>query len=184
MARVMGGMVKGRRLACPSGLQFRPTTGRVKEFIFSYLNNDIEGSTLLDLFSGTGSLGIEALSRGAKEVSFVEKSIVSLKLLKKNISNCGYSDKVNIFKEDVFFFLKRTGRKKCTFDLVIADPPFKQNLRNKIVDHVDKNRILSPKSLLIVEHESHDPDFGDHGLVMIRQRKFGHCYVSVYRTGD
>ena len=180
----MGGMAKGRKLACPSGFQFRPTTGRVKEFIFSYLNKEIEDSNILDLFSGTGSLGIEALSRGAREVSFVEKSSVSLKLLKKNINNCGYSDKSKILREDVFFALKRMGRMKLTFDFILADPPFKQNLRNKIVTHVEKSRILGQESLLILEHESHDPDHEDHGLVMIKQRQFGHCIISVYRTGD
>ena len=91
MVRIMGGSARGRKLSGPVGFRFRPTTGRVKEFIFSCVGEEVEGARILDLFSGTGSLGIEALSRGAKEVVFVERSASSLKLLRRNLERCGYS---------------------------------------------------------------------------------------------
>ena len=181
MIRILGGSIRGRKLKSPKGLLFRPATGRVKEFIFSYLYDEIEGLRILDLFSGTGSLGIEALSRGAKECVFVEKSRESLKILKDNIDICRFSGKAHILAGDVFSVIKKLGSERQTFDIIMADPPFKLNLRKQIVVTVGENNILNNQGLLFVEHEQHDEDADQKRLKLIKSRRFGHCVVSIYQ---
>jgi 16S rRNA (guanine(966)-N(2))-methyltransferase RsmD len=179
--RILGGSARGRRLLGPVGYKFRPTTGRVKEFIFSYLGSRVTGARILDLFSGTGSLGIEALSRGADEAFFIERSAPTVKILKKNVGICGFSEQANVMRGDVFILLNKLGKDSEKFDLVLADPPFKGFFREEIVKTVEENRLLKDDGLLLVEHERHDPDDGGHGKEIVKQRRFGHCVVSVYR---
>lgn len=176
----MGGSARGKKLLGPMGFKFRPATGRVKEFIFSYLGDEVEGARVLDLFCGTGSLGIEALSRGAKEIIFVDKSLQSVKLLKKNLENCGFTDRARIFRKDTFRLLRRMGIEGEEFDLILADPPFKDSLRDRIVSAVDENNLIKQEGFLILEHEFHDPDLREHSMKLVKQRRFGHCVVSVY----
>ncbi|RKY52346.1 MAG: 16S rRNA (guanine(966)-N(2))-methyltransferase RsmD [Candidatus Neomarinimicrobiota bacterium] len=178
--RVVSGIARGRKLFGPSGLRFRPTTGRVKEFMFSYLGEIVKGARILDLFSGTGSLGIEALSRGAEEVVFVEKSSKSLEILKRNLTLCGFVDRAVVLHGDVFHVLRRMGEKGERFDFILADPPFRGTLRDKIVKIVAESRILKPEGLLLIEHEVHDSDSETHGMELLKQRRFGSCVVSVY----
>lgn len=180
MIRIIGGTAGGRKLFGPPGLRFRPTTGRVKEFIFSYLSEAVEDARILDLFSGTGSLGIEALSRGAKEVVFVEKSFQSLKILEKNLKLSGFVNMAAVFPGDVFRVLKKLGERGERFDFILADPPFKGALREKIVKTVEESGVLKAEGLLIVEHEVHDFDSKIHGMQLLKQRCFGSCVVSIY----
>lgn len=181
MIRVIAGEARGRKLKGPKGLQFRPTTGRVKEFIFSYLDGLVSDANILDLFSGTGSLGIEALSRGARHVTFIEQSKAHLRILKENITLCQYESRSRIVQGDVFSNIRYFGQSEEQFDLILADPPFKQNLREKILQAVDQARILSSQGLLIIEHEQHDTSGTSQRLRQIKERKFGHCLISIYR---
>ncbi len=173
-------MARGRKLVGPSGYRFRPTTGRVKEFIFNYLADEVNDTRILDLFSGTGSLGIEALSRGAKEIFFVERSSQNLLLLEKNLKICHFSENARVFKGDVFTTLDRMGQRGEVFDFILADPPFKAFYRNQIIKGVADNHLLKTNGLLFVEHEMHDPDSGEHGMKLLKQRRFGHCMISIY----
>ena len=118
--RVITGTARGRRLKEPQGMDIRPTTDKVKESMFSILQFDIEGRRVLDLFGGTGQLGIEALSRGALEVVFVDKSAAALKLIRENLELCGLSDQARVRNGDSLAYL-RSGEK---FDLVFLDPPY------------------------------------------------------------
>ena len=181
MLRILGGLKRGKRLRGPTGLEFRPATGRVKSFIFSYFYHDIQGSSVLDLFSGTGSLGIEALSRGASTCVFIEHNLNVLKLLKENISSCRFHDQANIIQGDVFQVLKRHHFfNKKPFDFIVADPPFKDSLRESIVTAVEENHILKQNGVLILEHEIHDEDKSKNGLILLKQKRFGHCVLSIY----
>lgn len=122
--RVITGTARGRRLKEPQGMDIRPTTDKVKESMFSILQFDIEGRRVLDLFGGTGQLGIEALSRGASEVVFVDKSAAALKLIRENLELCGLSDRARVRNGDSLAYL-RSGEK---FDLVFLDPPYDTGL--------------------------------------------------------
>ena len=178
LIRVTGGILKGRRLKGPGKSAFRPTTGRVKEFVFSYIGEDISAAHCLDLFSGTGSLGIEALSRCARRCVFIEKSTQNVNVIKHNLELCGFLERAQVIKGDVFSVLRRM-RPGC-FDFVFADPPFADALRSRIVNSVCECNILKVRGMLIIEHEVHDTDVGEDRLRLLKQRRFGHCVVSVY----
>jgi 16S rRNA (guanine966-N2)-methyltransferase len=175
--RVLGGSIRGKKLLGPRGLEFRPTMAQVKQFIFTILADRIENARILDLFSGTGSLGIEALSRGAGGITCVDATDAAIRILSRNLKLCGFEAVSRVEKMDVFRFL---GRKQEPFDLIFADPPFKNDLRQRIVMGVDQSGLLKPEGLLILEHEIHDSDQGEHRLSLLRQKRFGHCMVSVY----
>jgi 16S rRNA (guanine966-N2)-methyltransferase len=177
MFRVLGGSIRGRKLEGPRGLEFRPTMAQVKQFIFNILGDRIENARILDLFSGTGSLGIEALSRGAAFVTFVDSSDEAVRILSRNIKTCGFETASRVQRADVFRFLERVAE---PFDLIFADPPFKNDLRQGIVHGVDQSVSLKPEGLLILEHEIHDQDEEKHRLSLVRQKRFGHCMVSIY----
>ena len=181
MIRIIAGDAKGRKLYGPRGQAFRPTTGRVKEFLFSYLGDSIYEGWLLDLFSGSGAVGLEALSRGTPGVVFVEQSSPNLSILRRNVELCGFSDRVRIVRGDVFSVLRKHTFTSGEFGTIIADPPFKMNFRERIVAGVEKSRALGRNGVLIIEHEMKDEDSGNHGMRLVKQRRFGHCVVSVYQ---
>ena len=180
MLRVIGGDAKGRKLKGPKGLEFRPTTGRVKEFIFSIIGPNISEGHVLDLFSGSGSLGIETLSRGAAQVTFIEQSQKYTRIIEQNVKNCHFEERSRLLQGDVFKLLEFFGKQGLKFDFILADPPFKKSLGQAIVHGVDKYKILQKYGLLIIEHQMDDRVTGDFGLTLMRQRRFGHCMVSIY----
>ena len=180
MIRVIGGQVKGRKLFGPAGQRFRPVTGIVKEFIFSYLQFQIKNAVVLDLFAGSGAVGIEALSRGAFFVYFIDRSKYSINILKKNLEICNFTQKGSIIQGNVFSQLPRLGEKGHTFDLIFADPPLHHNLRAKIVTYVDTYGLLKNKGVLIVKHKKMDYDESKHTIEMVKQKNFGINVLSVY----
>lgn len=181
MIRVIAGKAKGRKLKGPTGLDYRPTTGRVKEFIFSYLGPSILDSTILDLFSATGSLGIEAISRGASHVTFVEQAGAQIKTIQSNLALCGFESQGSLLKGDVFRMIASLSG-SGSFDFILADPPYKANYHHQIVQSAGQAGILKPRGRLIVEHETHDQFNTETTLVCVRERKFGSNFVSVYEN--
>ncbi|MBN2104355.1 16S rRNA (guanine(966)-N(2))-methyltransferase RsmD [bacterium] len=181
MLRVTGGVARGRKLKSPKGLVFRPTTSRVKEFIFSVIGPNIEGAGVLDLFSGSGALGIEALSRGAKWVTFVEQSASNIHMIEQNLELCGFRDCSSIIRGDVFKVLGSFGGRQVDFKYVLADPPFKMSFRSRIVMSVYAHDLVGNNGQLIIEHQDNDPDNENASVRCVRQKKFGHCVVSIYQ---
>ena len=122
--RVITGTARGRRLKELLGMETRPTTDKVKESLFSIIQFDIEGRRVLDLFAGTGQLGIEALSRGAAEAVFVDRRPDAVRLVQENLALCGFTDRARVKSGDVLAYLK-SGEK---FDLIFLDPPYAADL--------------------------------------------------------
>ena len=180
MLRIIGGEAKGRKLKGPKGLEFRPTTGRVKEYIFSIVGPAISGARVLDLFAGSGSLGIEALSRGAAEVIFIEQCREQVCLIEQNLALCHFEAQSSLIKGDVFKILNYLGKQLSKFDVILADPPFRKSLNEEIVLAVDKQRILGSGGVLIIEHQIDDILKRETNLQLLRQRRFGRCVVSIY----
>ncbi len=180
MLRVTGGKDKGRKLKGPQGHEFRPSTGRVKEYIFSILFDHIIEAEFLDLFAGSGSLGIEALSRGAASGTFVDAERKSIEILKYNLALCGYQKHVRVIQGDVFTVFHRLSEEGAVFDLILADPPFKGMYHENIVQRVAENRLLKKDGILIIEHEQHDVVQDTLPLSLKREKKFGHCAISIY----
>lgn len=143
--RVIAGSARGRRLNAPAGLEARPTTDRVKESIFNIIQFDIEGRRVLDLFSGSGQLGIEALSRGAASCVFVEQSEKTAGLIRHNLEQTGLRAQGRVVRQDAFSYLASCGEE---FDLIFLDPPYHTRLRAQAltviatIDNVSDNGII------------------------------------------
>ena len=129
--RIISGTKRGKKLKEPDNYDIRPTTDMVKESMFNIVQFDIEGRRVLDLFAGTGQLGIECLSRGAKEVTFVDQSRESIAIVKQNLKSCGFEARV--VQSDSISFLER-GEK---FDLILLDPPYAANLIDKALQIIN-----------------------------------------------
>ncbi len=143
--RVITGSVKGRKLKTPDTYDIRPTTDNVKEALFNILQFDIEGRRVLDLFAGTGQLGIECLSRGAAEVTFVDKDRRSTSIVRQNLKTCGlYAE---VIQTDALEFLNRCGK----YDLIFLDPPYDSGLYVPVLQIINSVDILSDGGIIICE---------------------------------
>jgi len=180
--RIISGTLKGRKLAGPGGAALRPTSDRVKESMFNIIGAEIEGKVVLDLFAGTGNLGIEALSRGAKSAVFVEKSRQALRLLEKNLSTCQVGNRSEVlFKEAIQAIGHLKGRGAC-FDLIFVDPPYEKGLIECTLEKLLRQKIYSDNSLLVIEHDRREPlSRYDKLWNLILQRRIGDTVISFLR---
>ena len=147
--RIISGSAKGRRLTSLPGLDVRPTSDKVKEAVFSAIQFDIEGRRFLDLFAGSGQMGLEALSRGAASAVFVDSSQESLKVLKENVAACKFEDRSKIVRSDALSYLTMTNE---TFDIAFLDPPYKAGLLDKSLILLSEK--MSNYGIIICEHPS------------------------------
>jgi 16S rRNA (guanine966-N2)-methyltransferase len=149
--RIIAGELGGRSIKVPKSKLVRPTTDKNKEAIFNYLTNKLDFGELkvCDLYAGTGSLGLEALSRGAKEVHFVEQNFVVYKNLQHNIETLSVENRTKVFKMSCLRFSSLA--EHCQYDLIIADPPFFKDDIHIVVDNLIKNNFLSPNGHLLIE---------------------------------
>ncbi|MBQ9648380.1 MAG: 16S rRNA (guanine(966)-N(2))-methyltransferase RsmD [Oscillospiraceae bacterium] len=146
--RVITGTARGRRLGELKGQETRPTTGKVKEGVFSALQFDIEGRRALDLFAGTGQMGIEALSRGAASCTFVDRRKDAAQLVRDNLAVCGLADKAQVVCGDAMGFLSSLRGK---YDLIFLDPPYADDLLERAVAHIARFDILAPRGIIVAE---------------------------------
>ena len=143
--RVITGSARGRRLKTPEGQDIRPTTDNVKESVFNILQFDIEGRRVLDLFAGTGQLGIECLSRGAREAVFIDADRDAVKIVKENLKTCGCS--APVLQQDALSFLNNCGK----FDLIFIDPPYDAGLYEPVLEKINSVDILSDGGIILCE---------------------------------
>ena len=147
--RVITGSARGRRLKELEGMETRPTTDRVKEGLFSALQFEIEGRRVLDLFAGTGQLGIECLSRGAASAVFVDRRKDAVALIKDNLTATGLAQNARVVSGDSMEYLKSVREK---FDLIFLDPPYAEDLLENAVAHIARFDILAPHGIIAAEH--------------------------------
>jgi len=177
--RIIGGRSKGRVLASPKGQAIRPTSDRVKESIFNILQNKLGGKVVLDLFAGTGNLGIEALSRGAKKAIFVEKGRQALGLIKRNLTQSGLEKRSEILPRDVRRAIGILGQRGECFDLILMDPPYERGLIQKTLLELNSQQIYHKDSILVIEHTRREPLLHiPEGWNLIRQRRIGDTAIS------
>ncbi len=148
--RIISGYLGGRIIKVPDSKLIRPTTDRVRETLFNILNNkiDFEGISVLDLYAGSGSLGLEALSRGANVIHFVEKNFVIYNNLLNNLKSLNVENKCKIFKTDVIRF---TSTLYHNYDLILADPPFFKDDIHLAAQNIFKNNVINPEGIFIIE---------------------------------
>ena len=179
--RVISGTLKGKRLFSTKGLKLRPTSDRVRESIFDILQHEITGTRVLDLFAGTGALGIEALSRGGERAVFVEKSSASLNALKKNIALCGLETHTEILPKEVPSAIKALETRRECFNLIFLDPPYAKGLAYQTLEILGRSSIVAPGGLIVAEHAPTEPLDGFRGLEAVDRRKYGGTLVSFFR---
>ena len=152
--RVITGSARGRRLKELEGMETRPTTDRVKEGLFSALQFEIEGRRVLDLFAGTGQLGIECLSRGAAWAVFVDRRPDAVKLVKENLKLTALQDRARVVEGDAMAFLQSL---KERFDIVLLDPPYDAGLLEPAIRCLTAFDILNPHGIIVAEHPADRP---------------------------
>lgn len=177
--RVQTGIAKGRKLKSPAGTDIRPTSGRVKKSIFDTLGN-ISGTSVLDLFAGTGSLGIEALSRNAKNAVFVETEREAIKSIRDNLEKCGFTEKSEIISTDYKKAIQVLQKKAVKFNLVFIDPPYKLYSNTEPAQFVDEiYPLLSKPWEIVIEHDNvNNPGSSEY---YIETRTFGSTNISYFR---
>jgi 16S rRNA (guanine(966)-N(2))-methyltransferase RsmD len=179
--RIVAGVHGGRRLVAPKGSRTRPTADRVREALFSILF-DVEGFAVLDLFAGSGAIGLEALSRGATRSVFVEKDRAALEALEANIASLQLSDRTEIRRQAVASALELLVERGDRFELVFADPPW-DRAEELLADVLAQApALLSEGGRLVLEHESRDASpTAPEGMIASDQRKYGDTALSFYR---
>ncbi len=187
--RITGGQARGRRLFGPPGrkVAIRPTGDRVREAIFAILGSRTVGSSVLDLFAGTGALGIEALSRGASQAVFVDRSRLALNIVAANLEHCLPGTSWKLFRLDLdrptaLEKLSRLLPPQTTFDLIFLDPPYEKRLAEKTLSMVDNATILSATGLVVVEEQASQvlPDSLDR-LRLTDRRRYGETGIWIYQ---
>jgi len=177
--RIISGTSKGRRLVTPKGQALRPTSDRVKESIFNILGGEVEGKSVLDLFAGTGNLGIEALSRGAGKVLFVEKGRQALRLIQRNLHQCGMTGQSEILPKDVNRAIGILNQRGEVFDLILMDPPYVKGLIERTLLKLQSHRIHHDGSILVIERNRREPlPKAIDGWNLIRERAMGDTVIS------
>ncbi len=179
--RVITGSARGRKLKELDGFDIRPTTDRVKEGLFSAIQFEIPNADILDLFAGTGQLGIECLSRGAKSAVFVDQSQAAAAVIRDNLKNTNLTDRARVYTGDALSFLSKTA-KNLKFDLIFLDPPYESDLISQAMRNIAAFDILKPRGIIIVERPAAKiippaPDI----FRASRSYKYGKIAVTLYQ---
>jgi 16S rRNA (guanine(966)-N(2))-methyltransferase RsmD len=181
--RVIGGSAKGRRLKAPKGNHLRPTAARVKEALFDILPHDLTGFQVLDLFAGTGNMGIEALSRGATSATLVELSKDAARVIRDNASRVGVARRCRVLGMPVDRALRRLARDNESFDLIFIDPPYGRKLAERTLRLLGAGSLLRNGGAIIAEHSAHDPIDDRYGALVLRdRRRYGDTQLSFFES--
>jgi 16S rRNA (guanine966-N2)-methyltransferase len=188
--RITGGLAKGRHLIRPkAGWRFiRPTGDRVREALFTLLGYEAAGSTILDLYAGTGALGLEALSRGAEAAVFVDQSRQALELIHGNLTNCfptarASLQQLNLSQEDSLKRLIKKMPDQLLFDIIFLDPPYEKKLAEKTLAMVARGALLKDNGLVVAEERASEQLAEQYGtLTLASQRSYGETGIWLYRN--
>lgn len=151
--RVISGDCKGRPLKAVPGTTTRPTTDKIKESIFNIIGPYFNGGTALDLYGGSGGLGIEALSRGADKAIFVDREHKAIETIKLNLESCGYSENAETYRNEAQRALKALHKREAAFDLIFLDPPYAKQVLAKDIQKIDEYGLLSNNGIIVAEHD-------------------------------
>ncbi len=175
--RIISGERRGHKLFEFSGDDIRPTTDRVKESMFNLIQDYVKDSNVLDMFCGSGALTFEALSRGAKFAVCIDTDIKSVELIKKNCKALRYEDKCLIKNISCFDYIKSVDTQ---FDLIFIDPPYNKDFVERSLEEIVLNNVLSKDGVIVLESDFTDFHFEQEGLNILKQKKYGRTYITVY----
>lgn len=179
--KVISGTLKGRIIDGYNIDGTRPTMDRVKESLFATIQNDIKDSIALDLFAGSGQLGIEAISNGAKKCYFIDNNKEVIKVLNKNIANLNIKEKSNITLSDWKKALNNFAMQKMKFDLIFVDPPYDYNVYEKILEKVISLNLLNEDGLIILEHANLKLKENYEHLTLYKEKSYGSKSINIYK---
>jgi len=190
--RITGGSARGRHLIKPkAGWQFiRPTGDRVREALFNILDDEVVESTVLDLYAGTGALGIEALSRGAATAIFVDQSRQALELIHGNLTKCfptaqASLQQLNLSRPDSIKRLRKKMPAELLFDIIFLDPPYEKKLAEKTLAMVERESLLQANGLVVAEERATEELAKQYGsLTLVDHRSYGETGLWLYRMGE
>ncbi len=181
--RVIAGKFKGRRLKMPKGIKVRVTKDRIKESLFQILDKKIEGKDILDLFAGSGSLGIEALSRGAKSVTFVETNPKCIKAIRETLTQLDIKGS-NLLRMDAFDSIRYFAGNNIKFDIILLDPPYYKKLGKKVLNKLERYDILKNLAFVVIEHSKGDLLPSETAnMTIIGNYKYSDIVISIYKRG-
>lgn len=152
--RIIAGEARSRKIKSRKGHETRPTLANIKEALFSMISPHLEGSIFLDLFSGSGNIALEALSRGAKRAVMIEKDTEALRCIIENVNTLGFQDRCRAYKNDVFRAIEILARKGEKFDIIFLDPPYQDEVCTKTLAAIQKHGILAEQGIIICEHHA------------------------------
>lgn len=170
--RVIAGAARGHKLETVEGLATRPTTDRIKETLFNIIAFDLPECRFLDLFSGSGAIGIEALSRGAKEAVFVEHAVECQKVITANLQHTKLQDRARLIQADVFFALDKLAAEGSPFDIIFLDPPYEAGLYGPVLQRIAEDGLLAEDGYVIAEHSSQIPLIPPVGMSILREKVY------------
>ncbi|MDR5683950.1 MAG: 16S rRNA (guanine(966)-N(2))-methyltransferase RsmD [Armatimonadota bacterium] len=182
--RISAGEAKGRRLRVPRGGAVRPTQDRVREAIFNALGDRVVGARVLDLFAGAGTLGIEALSRGADCVVFVERDPRAVGVLRDNLAASGFADRGEVWRSDALRAIRTLAERREAFDVVLCDPPYGAGWAERALDVLSHSGIVGSGGLVVVEAGRGESIRTPRGFRRVRERAYGETLVLFFVRED
>ncbi|WP_462409164.1 16S rRNA (guanine(966)-N(2))-methyltransferase RsmD [Neobacillus sp. Marseille-QA0830] len=179
--RVVAGICKGRPLKAVPGNTTRPTTDKVKEAIFNMIGPYFEGGMGLDLFAGSGGLGIEALSRGLERVIFIDRDAKAISIIHENIKNCRFEEKAEVFRNDADRAIKAIIKRDIRFDFVFLDPPYKRQQLVQLMEKMAEQNLVNPNGIIVCEHGTDVklPEIVE-SFTQIKQEQYGITAVTIF----
>lgn len=179
--RIISGTRRGQKLIEFEGMDIRPTTDRVRESVFNLIQEFVYGAKVLDLFSGSGALSFEALSRGAESAVCVDIDKRSLEVISENAKKLRFSENVTIVNDSAENFIRKRNDK---FDIIFLDPPYNKGFIKPVIEKILEQKILEDDGVIVLESDSVDEHGEMEGFSIIKQRKYGRTFVTVYQKNN
>lgn len=180
--RIIAGEARGRRIFTPTGRETRPTTDRVKESIFNILGSKVPEARVLDLFAGTGNLGLESISRGANHCIFVDNSREAVKLVRENIALLKYEDYTEVYNNDALSALDVLKKRSINFNIIFLDPPYHKDIVPVVLNKIIETDTIAGEGIIVAEHDNKDPVPETISyLVRFKWSVYGTTTVSFYK---
>jgi 16S rRNA (guanine966-N2)-methyltransferase len=179
--RIIAGIAKGRNILSPVGMGTRPTLDRIKESMFSIIQNRVYGAKVFDVFAGTGSLGLEAVSRGAEECYLVDKGTETFSFLTQNVANLKFNDKCHCLNMDSYKAIEDLGSKGLVFDIIFIDPPYMKDMIPMAIEKIEKLKLLKNDGIIVTKIDTSEEictGFGE--IYLYDSRKYGNTTVCFY----
>lgn len=177
--RIISGSARGTKLVTLEGLDTRPTTDRVKESLFNLLQYEFHEKRVMDLYAGSGALGLEAMSRGAVEIILVDQNKACIEIIQKNVEKTHGLGKCKVLKEDVLSAVRK--QKPQSLDLIFMDPPYLKGHIEPTLEVIIQTNVLKEGGLVVIEHEKSDQWAQPQGLELVKTRAYGICAITIYR---